>query len=327
MKEMEKAVLSYKKGECTQQKAINAVLSAIFRNRSYFKLEKLNDDNFSDYLLYFQERLPRFMDMYDPEKSLFRTYIRKICMTQLRSWYRRFYRHYARDMALTTYAIEEGISTLTSADYETPFSADETDSTSNELIDFLKQINKKIPIQTKIMMLALKSASFLTPGHITRICQIAEISEDELLHKLEIINSKINVKIKRQQHLLQLQNEAYIIKKESGIQMSVLNPDSSHYRDAEVSRDFHDKLWKSRIDRTRATHDVYPTNSLVSEVLDVPLGQVTHVFSAVRHKMGGSNIQKEVSYEHDDLCSDRKPSQEERITGNIDTTSGKDSKR
>ena len=326
MIEMDKAMLAYKKGECSAHDAINIILTEIYNNKAYFRLDKLDEDNFSDYLIYLQERLPRFLDLYNPEISKFSTYIRKICMTQLRSWYRKHYRAYARDMALTTYALEEGLSNMTAEDAEEVY-ADSTSPEESEYKTFLEQTNHKIPIQTKIMMLALKSASFLTSSHITKICRLAEISEDELYEKLDIINNKLDAKLERQRHMLQLQNEAYIIKKESDIQMSFLNPDSSHFRTAEISRNFHDQLWKRRMEKTRTTHDVYPTNTLVSEVLDVPLGQVTHVFSAVRHKMGGSNTQKEVSYGYDTLRSDRKRPQTERTGGDPENPPDKDSKR
>lgn len=327
MKKMEKAMQAYKKGECSAQDALNAILTAVFTNKLYFGLEKLDEDSFSDYLLYLQERLPRFMDSYEPERSRFCTYIRKICMTLLRSWYRKHYREYARDMALTNYALEEGLSEMTAADTEEFFLPESSDTERNELKSFLEQTNRKIPIQTKIMMLALKSASFLTPVHIQKICSLAEISEDELYEKLDIINKKLDAKLERQKHMLQLQNEAYIIKKESNIQMSFLNPESSHFRTAEISRDFHDKLWKRRIEKTRSTHDVYPTNTLVSEVLNVPLGQVTHVFSAVRHKIGGSKEQNEVSYEYDTLRGNGKYPQTERACSNSETPPDKDPKR
>lgn len=326
MKEMEKAITSFKNGTCSEKEALNTILTAIFRNKTYFGLEKLDEDNFSDYLLFLQERLPHFMHIYEPQKSKFPTYLRKICLTLLRSWYRQYYRMFARDIALTSYAIEEEMSSAveeTQPDYPANDGKDE----DNEFSQFLNNLNRKLPIQTKLMMLALKSATFLTPSLISKICRMAEITEAELYEKLDIINRNMDKKLEKQRHLLQLQNEAYIIRKESDIQMSILNPESSHYRDAGISRNYHDKLWKSRLERTRSTHDVYPTNSLVSEVLDVPLGQVTHIFSAVRHKMDGSKDQKEVSYEYDYLRSNRKPSQEKGTSGDTHTSYPEDSKR
>lgn len=327
MKDMEKAMIEFKNGRLSEKDTLNAILSAIFKNKIYFGLDKLDEDNFSDYLLYLQERLPRFMAMYDPARSRFATYLRKLCMTQLRSWYRQYYRKYARDMALTSYVLEENISSITVEDPEESFSAAPEEVKVNQFMRFLFQTNKKIPIQTKIMMLALKSAFFLTPSHIRKICRIANITEDELHKKLDIINEKLSDKLERQQHLLQLQNEAYIIKKESDIQMSFLNPESSHYHNAGISRDYHDKLWKSRMERSRQSHDVYPTNTLVSEVLDIPLGQVTHVLSAVRRKMDGPTDKKEVSYGYDTLRSHRQSSQTERASGDSEPASGKNSKR
>lgn len=324
MKEMEKAMNDFKKGLVSEREALNAILTAIFKNRCYFCLEKLDEDSFSDYLLYLQERLPHFMAEYDPKRSKFSTYLRKICCTQLRSWYRHFYRLYARDMALTNYALEENMTSLSVDDPEEAFSADTSDE-SQEMSLFLKQINRKIPIQTKIMMLALKSASFLTPTHITKICKLAEISEDELYEKLEIINKNLDAKLERQKHLIQLQNEAYIIKKESDIQMSILNPESSHYRNAELSKAYHTKLWKSRLERSRSSHDVYPTNTLVSEVLDIPLGQVTHILTTIRNKTDGSNGKKEVSYNHGTIRSDRKCSQTEGASEDSGSSHHKDS--
>lgn len=326
MKELEKAMEEFKKGMKSEKDTLNVILSTIFTNRSYFCLEKLDEDNFSDYLLYLQERLPRFMVQFDPSRSKFCTYLRKICNTQLRSWYRHFYRKYARDMALSTYALEEKMTFSDAYDPEEQFSAYPTPE-SMELTNFLKRVNRKIPLQTKIMMLALKSASFLTGTHIQKICQLAQITEDELYEKLDVINKNLDEKLERQKHLIQLQNEAYIIKKESDIQMTILNPESSHYRDARLSRDYHEKLWKSRLERSHDTHDVYPTNTLVSEVLDVPLGQVTHVLSAVRDKAGGSKKQKEVSYGYDNLRSDRKCPQTEGASEDTDSSHNKNPKR
>lgn len=326
MKEMENVIAGFKNGTISEKESINVILTVIFKNRKYFCLDKLDEDSFSDFLLYLEERLPHFLRMYEPERSRFCTFLRKICQTQLRSWYRKFYRKYARDLALTSYAVEENLNS--SDDYdEEQYLSDSFSGENSELTSFLAQVNKKVPIQTKIMMLALKSASFLTPLHIRKICQLAEITEEELYEKLEIINRNLDEKLERQKHLIQLQNEAYIIRKASNIQLSILNPETSHYRNAEISHDYHDKLWKKRIQRTRSSHDVYPTNTLVSEVLDVPLGQVTHIFSAVRHKICGSNEQKEVSYEHDHLRSNRKRSQTERIAGDSESSSDKDSER
>lgn len=324
MKEMEKAVLDFKKGLCSEKDAVNAILSAIFNNKQFFCLEKLDEDNFSDYLLYFQERLPRFLELYEPERSRFSTYLRKLCATQLRSWYRQFYRKYARDLALTTYALEENLTTLITEDPEEQFSLLD-DQPNKEMTDFLKQVNRKVPLQTKIMMLALKSASFLTNAHIAKICRLAEITEDELYEKLEIINRNLDAKLERQRHLIHLQNEAYIIKKESDIKMSVLNPESANYHNAEQSRDYHEKIWKSRMERSRVSHDVYPTNTLVSEVLDVPIGQVTHILSVVRDKADGLKSGKEVNYFHDNIRSNRKRPQTEGITEDTGSSHHKDS--
>lgn len=324
MKEMEKAMIEFKKGNCSEQETLNAILTAIFKNRSYFGLEKLDEDNFSDFLLYLQERLPRFMDFYNPERSRFSTYLRKICSTQLRSWYRRFYQNYARDMALTTYALEEKMLDITSNEPEEQFSTD-TDKPDKELTDFLSHLNRKIPVSTKIMMLALKSASFLTPIHIRKICRMTEISEDELYEKLDVINKNLDARLKRQEHLIQLQNEAYIMRKESGIKMSILNPESSNFHNAELSHEYHDKLWKSRLERSRTSHDVYPTNTLISEVLNIPIGQVTHILSVVRDKACGSKEHNEVSYSHDDICSDRKCPQKDGASEDTDSSHNKDS--
>ncbi|MBQ0166087.1 MAG: hypothetical protein KBT02_03130 [Treponema sp.] len=327
MKEMEKAMNEFKNGRKSEKETVNVILTVIFKNRKYFRLDKLDEDNFSDYLLYLSERLPHFMKLYNPEIGQFSTYLRKLCMTELRSWYRVFYRKYAREVALSSYAVEENLCTREIEDPEEEFLSSTEQTEMNSFMKFLLNTNRKVPIQTKIMMLALKSAFFLTPFHIKRICKIADISEAELYEKLDCINSKLDKKIERQRHLLQLQNAAYIIRKESDIQMSFLNPESSHFHNAGISRDYHDKLWKSRMERSRKSHDVYPTNSLISEVLDVPIGQVTHVLSAVHHKMDGSNTQKEVSYEYDNLRSYRKPSQTKRTPGNTESTSDTDSKR
>lgn len=323
---MEKALADYKNGTLSDKETVNVILTTIFKNRSYFCLEKLDEDNFSEFLLYLQERLPRFLDEYNPERSKFRTYLRKLCITQLRSWYRKFYRQYARDMALTTYAIEENMTQLLADDPEEQFCAAQDDE-SKELKQYLSKINRRIPVQTKIMMLALKCASFLTPVHIEKICKIAEITEEELYEKLEIINRNLDEKLERQKHLIQLQNEAYIIKKETSIQMSILNPESSNYHMAEISCEYHDKLWKKRMERARNSHDMYPTNTLVSEVLDIPIGQVTHVLCAVRGKTGGSKEKKEVSYEHDNLCSNGQCPQKAGTSENTGSPHNKNSKR
>lgn len=324
MKEMEEKVIEFKNGLCSEKDAINTILSTIFKNKRFFCLEKLDEDNFSDYLLYFQERLPRFLELYEPERSRFSTYLRKLCATQLRSWYRQFYRKYARDLALTTYAIEENQTSVIMDDPEEQ-SYIFPEQTNTELTTFLKQVNRKVPLQTKIMMLALKSASFLTNNHIAKICKLAEITEDELYEKLEIINRNLDAKLKRQKHLIHLQNEAYIIKKESDIKMSVLNPESANYYNAEQSRKYHEKIWKSRLERSRVSHDVYPTNTLVSEVLDVPIGQVTHILSAVRDKADGSKDRKEVHYSHDNIRSNRKQPQTEGVAEDTDSSHYKDS--
>lgn len=217
----------YLNGDALQKKkAMEKLQTVIYFNLRDFKIY-FNEDTASDFLLYIYPNLENFIKQYNPERSVFFTFL---CM-KLQYYSMSFIRKKAKSARLQEAVIEEKTRNMSLyleeknndgkynfyvADCEVPYLAEKnlSDEIPNVLSFFKKKKQcKKIREERKrIFFLACKASLFLDDEMILKIAEYIDIPADFLNMCIKNLNLASKGIISRIEKVKRSRNESYIKK-------------------------------------------------------------------------------------------------------------------
>lgn len=309
MQELEKVIQLYRDGVISEKEALNRTIEAIWQNPQYFKINRLQEDNLSDFIIYLFPRIERSLSIFDPELSSYRTFISGIVTSCLRTWYKNHYKKKAQRMAIDEYSIEEYM--LEAAEAEESYNPEhnledkiQLDDIPEEAKKFLFSMHRKIPPVTKIMVLMLKSQHYLTPSLIGKISKATGVKEEKLLDMVLIIKQKVFRKEKDLSHNKEMQNMSYILKKRSELLLNSINSESHIYENIKLSNKHQDEHWKLSSRTLRSSGGVAPKNIDIAHMLGLTPAQIRRLQKTINE--GDSQTDEErLSSDYEDICSNR----------------------
>jgi len=298
MQQIENVIQQYMEKSITLKEAVDKTIEKIFKNMQYFGIKELDEDDKSDFITVVYTKLEHVIKTYNPEKSSFRTFLRGYIRSYFSSWLKGKCKRQAKSHAVEDYFIEEY--EFHAADVEEAYSVDNENrefySETSKEAKIPKKVRtdlnshlKKIPESTKVMILALKSASFIKPSHIRKLHEITGIDEEKILSMfLQLQGSLYRKKLLHTQQK-EMQNLSYILKRRSLILLEKANKDSFFYNSLKKAVEFHDKRWKANTERLKKSKLLTPSCSEIARVLGLETSVVRRIQKYAQKQMKASH--------------------------------------
>ncbi len=276
MKNLEEVIREYREKRITLKEMADEAIEAVFKNPCYFKLDRMHEDERSDFIMYVYTKMNQIIETYNPNISSFRTYLANFINSMLRSWLRIYFRKQAHEKAIEEYAITEYAVTVSDAEPE--YEIEEHEHKQTPLPDnvkrYLRSCMKRIPDSTKIMMLALKSEHFINSSHIKKLQKATGIPEEKILDMFLRLQGPLYKKKLLFNHHRELQNKSYILKKRSSLLLESTGDNSYMREQLKKSKEFHNDSWKRYTDKLRRLKIIIPSNLEIAKILGISSDQI-----------------------------------------------------
>lgn len=276
MQKLNKMFEEYKIGKISFKEFKQITYEKVFKDRTFFSLQTLNDDEFSDFFLYFYPRLDSIIKNFDPRLSLFSSYLYR-CVNYLnRAWYNTQKHKKAKDRSIIQYAFEECYDQIC-AQEEPSYYVNEN---RNQYKNFYSQPTKLTDKQ-KIMIMALKSCHFLTGNQIHAICKEFNIDEQHFSELLQKANDSIKNKVEIFNSRKRKMNTLYIAKKEILDKISYSAHDDYSVKHLLKRYNYLNTLWVKKLAETHNS-SIRPSNEKISELLRINTYNIHRVLEEAR---------------------------------------------
>ena len=210
--------------EISEQDALNLLCEFVQENFPIFGLHKYDSDFRSEVILMLLEKGNRIFDLYDEKLgsffSYFYRYVQGLKLNLLkRNTINQINEAIAFEHSKENYYEKISKNTIINTSYNLfendnyieSVLSDENIKTNKEILKILKMHPRGY--EKFLLVLSLKSSYQLTDKYIKIISKTCKISEEKLLNLIEYLNSKIEIKRKRQAILEEKRNKAYFNQK------------------------------------------------------------------------------------------------------------------
>lgn len=275
----EEIYLKFKNGEITNKKAVSLLIEEVFRNKHYYRLSNLSEDDFSSFLLWLYHPLSNVLKNYKETQATFVTYFANVLNLQKYSWARDIAKKNAKQKVLDkhhfydTYEIEEA----------TPIVAEESFKYDNK-IDFDSSIAKNVKLNQKqantLLILAMRSYPNLRNEHIKRIPKLIGIEEEKFIEYLDIIaektkKNKVNLEIANNKL-----NKSYILCNQYKKELEQLAKDTCQYKYIEKKLATQSKLLKMRQEQIKfCCKNIKPKISTIARTLNIRSSNIRKILT------------------------------------------------
>ncbi|MCR4940303.1 MAG: hypothetical protein K5930_09400 [Treponemataceae bacterium] len=278
MKVLDEVIHQYLEAHITLKETADKTIEAVFLNPSYFRIDKMTEDDRSDFIIYIYPKIQGIIKTYNPKISSFGTYLTSFVSSMLRSWLKMNYKKQAQVKAIEDYAFSEFA--INVADSEPEYEVEKSRSLKLDseipatLKRYLRSGLKRIPDSTKIMLLALKSEYFLNSSHIEKLQRMTGIPEEKILDMFLLLQVHLYKKKRTYDHHKELQNKSYIMKKRSNLLLDSAEENSCFFEQLKKTKEYHDSLWKKHTESLKKLKICIPSNTEITKILDITTDQI-----------------------------------------------------
>ncbi len=309
-------------GELSCKQAIEDVILFVARNKPMYGIQTYDEDFISEFFIYFLERAERIFLSYNPAQGMFFSYIfcfvRNCCnaVKKQRS-IRHIMEYYSMDESISVYeerqlAYEqiklEEFDTPKVPFMYTPISPMDLELACKDQKYLLKPVQKKKEpalspeikekfkgcsphmIQNIIMVLALKSAYYITEEQITNISNWFNLDKKRLEIIIQELKSQMSERIIHKEHVIERRNKAYILHKKlkNQIEWNSMNKQYCEYVNEPLRRKYEKSTdtWNFlNYQMKEGMIHIRPTTRLIAKFLDKSSRQITY-YQTVARKIG-----------------------------------------
>ena len=296
-KDLCKAIENYKNSaaEDMREKAIQTLGIYLYTGLQRYRLDYLDEDIRSDFIVWMYPRFGKIIDQFDNAKASFNTYISWVVRLSYRTFCRSRYGSEARQKVLEA----EETTRLMSIEAENSNTGLWNSCTSETTENYgkMKTLSAKPPLSKKkkelharrIFLLACKAGNFLDESAAAKIADYTGYDEEYVRSKLEYIRSKCSAKREQMQAIREKQNSCYIRAQKCLLEMKFLEKGSSRYESLDKEYRYCIKRLESL--RARASRQIRaPSNRFLASALGISRGTIDSTLaSAKQHEYSGES--------------------------------------
>lgn len=271
----------------SMDKAVSALGAFLYTRLHQYRLEFLDEDSRSDFIVWIYPRFDRFISRFDPEKASFRTYLHWMVKlsynTFIKERYSKMIRQRILEIEESTRLLSEdtektNTDTWCSYSNETKTKYQKTDLTvSNTPIT-----NKKDEIMARrILLLACKSGYFLDDATISKVAAKTKVDECWLRERLDEIKKHCKARHQKLHDEIEKRNSYYIRSQKCQYEMQKVIRESHRYTQLQNEYDYCNKQWQNLKEKS-AKHIIGPSNRFLSKTLGIKRGTIDSTLAHVR---------------------------------------------
>lgn len=305
--------------ELTVREGASGILKEIWENKVRLGLSGMSEDEFSSFLIHIHPRIETMLRNFNPKAGPFQSFFLRSLKFQKIAWRReQFSRQALEDGLLLTcamereetqelYNIEEASLSVESA--EPGGSAGEAIRLLSHAVQSPREIRDRQSQREAILVLALKSAQFITDGMTRRISETTGIPLKKLYGMLDMARESMRKAGERKESFTSSRNEAWLKSRRFMLEKERLGNGSPLYDEYCARYEFYRERW-SRTNRkiSRSFCKFSPSDRAVGSIMNCDPRHVSYV---VRH--ASENIDrlalKCYSDFHEDIPCHGKPEQ------------------
>lgn len=340
MKNLEKLPKEVSEGKISVDKAALKIMETIYKNRLWFGLKKLQEDQLHDFMLFYFDRSKTVFEIYKPELGSFSSFLYGNINNALLAWTRQFQRQNIDEQSiqlLQDIVYEE--SAYTYEQMEPPVVCEVTDKemvysekilSSPENADATYSFNrgrtfsaqKNVELRKEAcLVLLLKSCFSVNDTMIEKVANISGRSFDELKELVEKARGSLKSKIKRINKIERARDNSFYFKRKycAEKEFSDVGTEFCKLINTKLSRA--DKIWKEKNSKLNAEGLKVPSNVTIGKLLGMSDRHVKYIILNATKNM--DNISLKSYYEdHENIFSKRKFEQKTGDGGTVPGTHG-----
>lgn len=296
--------IQIEKGIITTKEAVNIISQFVSLNYPVFGLQKYDEDFRSDIVLDILEKGESFMEGYDKTRGDFFTYL----FYQIKSFVHARARLSAKKNLASTIAMPEKIEQIEekefiykSIDYNTfeqkylgipkvPY-AYKQEITAEDL----RKTFENVRGDKKLLVVAIKSAYYITDIQIKKICDFYKIDENEFFKAIQYCRNGLMIKAEKKLKLQERRDSAYFHHKNLETQIRSIE-EKLEEKDNFIKEEFKSrderycKYWETLNRQLEAgLLSLRPTNKTVASLLGICERQVAYYINCLKNQTLSEN--------------------------------------
>lgn len=290
----------------TAEEAKNRLLELTFRRKYEFALGSMDEDEFSEFLIYLEARLPSVLQKYNPLLSDFSTYLYGVVSVSSCWWKKKLYEKKERMMCCETLTIEETFSDEEAEDEayarpESSLSLKELSIMARKNLSYCasrrsgrtrKSRNEEELAKSICLVLAVKSCFSITDSLIEKVSAATGYGEEQLRLIILEARESIEKKESRLKCLSAKRNSAYFQRKKFFLHREEWkNVYSAEPGEDAASSSYltHDNRWKKTLlELSRSAQMLVPSNITVGRLLSMTPRHVAFLISKAKKRISGA---------------------------------------
>lgn len=271
----------------SMNKAVSALGVFLYTRLYQYRLEFLDEDNRSDFILWLYPSFKRFISRFDAEKSSFRTYLHLMITLSYKTFIKE---KYTKIMRQRIVEIEEGtrLLSISAEKYNTEnwnsYSSEKKTEylkTKNAIPDTAQAKRNDTVLTRRILLLACKSDYFLDDAAIIRVAQRTQVDEYWLRERLHEIQLHCKNRYKKIHDETEKRNRYYIRAQKCLYEMRKFGSESDRYPQLQNEYEYCNKQWR-RLKEKSSKHIIGPSNRFLSKTLGIKRGTVDSTLAHIR---------------------------------------------
>ena len=300
-------------GKIGTDQAATLLWGEVYANPGLYGLGAMDEDERSDFLLFFHGRFSHIIREFDSGKGDFTTFIRA-CMTNFRAtWKKASVKKAAEEKALS-YALEKGEVACS------PLFDDRSDPArmkigeADEISGILKRFavngargNRTMrEMRETMLILAMKACADLDDGSIQKLSVFLQKSEDEIHSLVEKLKGGLSERQEKREKILRRRDSSFFKKRKFSIELENLDESSAEYGRVSERLETQKRSFERNSSLLARRYMMSPRNEEIAKILGISSRKVYYCISHAKEKKNLENLQQIFRETEDDIGKNEK---------------------
>lgn len=276
-----RTAFQFKLGETDEREAINGIWIFLFENPAFFGLKSLDEDQKSDFLLWFSDKIPSIIRNYNGAEENF-TFFLKICVQKaFFTWIKKQAKKSAGEECLTSFSMDSG-ETDGTAEIEHLFSDDRL--TLGQRAKNASE--KKISMSKKlVLILACRACNDITENLMLKISDFLETDIEKLSETIQFLKERTKEKEERRRKAIERRNASFFFKRRYSVELEKLDSASCLYEKTKEKLAAQSATWKLANERLHTRFLNSPSREEIARQVGIKPRQVSYYLNHYARKI------------------------------------------